>query len=43
MVLRGLSEPERETLKAQLKEAFAAFASEGGYELPGVALCAIAS
>jgi SAM-dependent methyltransferase len=42
IVLRGLSEHEREALKAQLNEPFAAFATEGGYELPGVALCAIA-
>jgi len=43
IVLRGLPEHEREALKAQLTEAFAPFATEGGYELPGVALCAIAS
>jgi hypothetical protein len=37
-----LSEQEREALKAQLGEAFAPFAVDGGYELPGVALCGIA-
>ncbi|MGH3092505.1 MAG: class I SAM-dependent methyltransferase [Gaiellaceae bacterium] len=42
MVVRGLSEQERETLKAQLGEAFAPFVADGGYELPGVALCATA-
>jgi SAM-dependent methyltransferase len=43
MVIRGLSESERETIKAQLGEAFVPFVSEGGYELPGVALTAVAS
>jgi SAM-dependent methyltransferase len=43
MVIRGLSNDEREGMKAQLEERFASFAVDGGYELPGVALCAIAS
>jgi SAM-dependent methyltransferase len=43
MVLRGLPEDEREVLRARLREAFAPFATDGGYELPGVALCAVAS
>jgi len=43
MVLRGLCEDEREVLRARLREAFVPFATDGGYELPGVALCAIAS
>jgi SAM-dependent methyltransferase len=43
MVVRGLPEGEREALKSQLTEAFAPFAADGGYELPGVALCAVAS
>jgi ubiquinone/menaquinone biosynthesis C-methylase UbiE len=42
LVLRGLPEDERETLKTQLGAAFAAFAVDGGYEIPGVALCAAA-
>jgi len=42
MVVRGLPEEEREVLKALLIEAFAPFAVDGGYELPGVALCASA-
>ncbi|MGH2796933.1 MAG: class I SAM-dependent methyltransferase [Gaiellaceae bacterium] len=42
MVVRGLSEQEREALKGQLGEAFAPFVADGGYELPGVAVCAIA-
>jgi SAM-dependent methyltransferase len=43
MVLRGLPEDEREVLRARLREAFVQFATDGGYELPGVALCAVAS
>ena len=43
MVLRGLPEGEREALKATLGEAFAPFATNRGYELPGAALCAVAS
>ena len=43
MVVRGLSEGERAALKAELEEAFAPFVAGAGYELPGVALCAVAS
>jgi SAM-dependent methyltransferase len=43
MVIRGLSESERQTIEAQLAEAFTPFAADGGYELPGVALAAVAS
>jgi SAM-dependent methyltransferase len=43
MVIRGLSESEREAIKAQLGEAFVPFVADGGYELPGVALTALAS
>jgi ubiquinone/menaquinone biosynthesis C-methylase UbiE len=43
MVLRGLPEEERDVLRARLSEAFVPFATDGGYELPGVALCAVAS
>jgi len=43
IVLRGLPDVEREELKTQLGRAFARFATEDGYELPGVALTAIAS
>jgi len=43
MVVSGLPEGEREVLKASLGEAFAPFASDGGYALPGAALCAVAS
>ena len=43
MVVRGLPGDEREVLRARLSEAFVPFATGGGYELPGVALCAVAS
>jgi ubiquinone/menaquinone biosynthesis C-methylase UbiE len=43
MVVRGLPEDEREVLRARLREAFVPFATDAGYELPGVALCAVAS
>jgi ubiquinone/menaquinone biosynthesis C-methylase UbiE len=43
ILVRGLPEAEREVLRARLKEAFVPFATNGGYELPGVALCALAN
>jgi SAM-dependent methyltransferase len=43
MLVRGLPEDEREVLRARLRQAFVPFATDGGYELPGVALCALAS
>jgi SAM-dependent methyltransferase len=43
MVVRRLPEGEREALKSRLTEAFVPFVSDGGYELPGVSLCAVAS
>jgi ubiquinone/menaquinone biosynthesis C-methylase UbiE len=42
-VLSGLSGEEREALTEQLARAFAPFATDGGYELPGVALVAAAT
>jgi ubiquinone/menaquinone biosynthesis C-methylase UbiE len=42
VVLRNLSETDRQTIQAQLAEAFTPFASAGGYEIPGVALGAAA-
>jgi ubiquinone/menaquinone biosynthesis C-methylase UbiE len=42
LVLRGLPEDEREALKTQLRAAFAPFGVDAGYEIPGVALCAVA-
>lgn len=42
-VVRGLSVEDRDALKSALREAFATFVSDGGYEFPGLALCAVAS
>jgi hypothetical protein len=42
LALRGLSDTEREAVKAEVEDSLARFAAERGYELPGVALCAIA-
>ena len=42
-VWRETSEEEHQAIKAQLAESFAPFAVDGGYELPGVALAAVAS
>jgi hypothetical protein len=36
-------EEEQERMKDELREAFAPFAVDGGYELPGISLCAVAS
>jgi hypothetical protein len=43
LVIRGLPADESEALTSRLEEAFAPFAADGGYKLPGVALCAVAS
>ena len=43
MVLRRLSEGELTTIRRQLGEAFAGFAADGGYRLPGLSLNAVAS
>jgi ubiquinone/menaquinone biosynthesis C-methylase UbiE len=43
IVLRGLSDPQRDVVQAQLAQAFAPFVTNGGYELPGLALNAVAS
>jgi SAM-dependent methyltransferase len=43
MVLRGLSAAEREAVEAQTEATLERFAAEGGYRIPGVALCAAAS
>ena len=42
LVIRGLPEQERSALREGLAEAFAPFATGGGYELPGVCLNAVA-
>src|SRR5947207_232175 len=36
-------EEEQERMKEEFREAFAPFAVDGGYELPGVSLCVVAS
>jgi ubiquinone/menaquinone biosynthesis C-methylase UbiE len=41
-VLQGLGAPERKAFTTQLAAAVAPFAAGGGYELPGVALTAVA-
>ena len=42
LVLSGLSEADREPVKADVEGALARFAASDGYEIPGVALCAAA-
>jgi ubiquinone/menaquinone biosynthesis C-methylase UbiE len=41
-VLRELAEAEWQAIEAKLEEAFVPFAGDEGYEVPGVALCAVA-
>jgi SAM-dependent methyltransferase len=43
IVIRGLPGDELAAVKSQLEDGFSLFAADGGYELPGVALTAIAS
>jgi hypothetical protein len=43
LVLRGLSAADREAIKARAEGVLEPFAGEGGYRIPGVALCAVAS
>ena len=43
VVLRRLPEDERDVFRARLKEALVPFSADGGLDLPGVALCAVAS
>jgi SAM-dependent methyltransferase len=43
MAVRDLPQDERDAVKAQLSEAFGPFEDDGGYRVPGVALCAVAS
>ena len=43
IVLRSLSADGREMVTSQLEQAFSSFSADGGYELPGVALAAVAS
>ncbi len=43
LVIRGLPAEEAEALRSRLAEAFAPFTADGGHEVPGLALCAVAS
>ena len=43
LALRGLAESDRARVKAEIGDSLGRFASGAGYELPGVALCAVAS
>ncbi len=43
LALRGLSEADREPVKAQAEAALERFGGEDGYRIPGVVLCAAAS
>jgi SAM-dependent methyltransferase len=42
LALRGLSDADRADVKAEVEDSFGRFAAGDGYELPGVALCAVA-
>jgi hypothetical protein len=39
----GAPENEREAMTEELRDAFEPFAVDGGYELPGLAICVVAS
>jgi hypothetical protein len=43
IALRGLPEDERAPLEAEVGKEFAPYAVGGGYEVPGLALCVVAS
>lgn len=43
LTLRGLAEPDRAAVKADVENSLRRFAADGGYELPCLALCAVAS
>ena len=43
LILRGMADDEREALETRLEAAFAPFRADGRYELPGIALNAVAS
>jgi ubiquinone/menaquinone biosynthesis C-methylase UbiE len=42
LLIRRLSEPDRQALRAHVEAALASFATSEGYELSGVALCLVA-
>jgi ubiquinone/menaquinone biosynthesis C-methylase UbiE len=41
LALQALSESDREAVKADVEDSIARFRSGGGYEFPGIALCAV--
>jgi hypothetical protein len=43
LAVRGLAEPARAAVKADVEDSLRRFAADGGYELPCVALGAVAS
>ncbi len=43
LALRGLADSERAALKSRLEHAYGPFVGEGAYEIPGLALAAVAS
>ncbi len=43
LTVQGLSRPDRDAVKPGIEAAFERFAAERGLEIPGVALCALAS
>lgn len=42
LALRGVAEPERAAVKADVEDSLRRFAADGGYQIPCVALCAVA-
>jgi hypothetical protein len=42
-MLRGLSDADRAEVRAEVEDSCGRFTTDDGYELPGVALCAVAS
>jgi ubiquinone/menaquinone biosynthesis C-methylase UbiE len=43
LTLRGLAEPDRAAVNADVENSLRRFAADGGYEIPCLALCAVAS
>jgi hypothetical protein len=42
LALRGLSEADRVEVRAEVEDSLGRFTAGEGYQLPGVALCAVA-
>lgn len=43
LALRGVGESDRAEIRAEIEDSLRRFATEDAYELPAVALCAVAS